>query len=114
MFRDLGASRTGLSAWWWQRVTAVYLAAFLAIGLIWLAVDPPADYAQWRGWLGAPGTRVALVLFVVAVAVHAFVGVRDIFMDYVPRGAVRVAALGLWSGAVAAFVAWGLLWVIGL
>ncbi|MFA9461736.1 succinate dehydrogenase, hydrophobic membrane anchor protein [Thiohalorhabdus methylotrophus] len=114
MFRDLGASRTGLGAWWWQRVTAVYLAGFLVVGLVWLGVAPPESYQQWRSWLANPGLKVALMLFVVTVAVHAYVGLRDVFMDYVPRGPVRIAVFVLWTAAVAAFIAWGMLWVTGL
>ncbi|HKL78387.1 MAG TPA: succinate dehydrogenase, hydrophobic membrane anchor protein [Gammaproteobacteria bacterium] len=114
MFRDTGASRTGLGAWWWQRLTALYIAAFLILGVGLLAVAPPADFAEWRGWLASGGGRVLLALFVVATGVHAYLGLRDIFMDYVPTGTVRVVALGGWTAAVAAYMAWGLLWVAGL
>ncbi|MFP4559804.1 MAG: succinate dehydrogenase, hydrophobic membrane anchor protein [Thiohalorhabdus sp.] len=114
MARTLGGARSGLAAWWWQRVTAVYLLVFLAAGLGGLLLAPPQDYAEWRAFLAAPGVRVALMLFVVATAVHAYVGVRDVFMDYVPRGGVRTTAFILWAAAVAAFVAWGMVWVTGL
>lgn len=114
MGRNLGGARSGLGAWWWQRVTAVYLTGFLAVGLVWLAFAPPESYGQWRSWFSAIEMQVALLLFVLAVAVHAYVGMRDIFMDYVPQGAARTVVFILWAAAVAAFVAWGLLWVTGL
>jgi succinate dehydrogenase / fumarate reductase membrane anchor subunit len=114
MFRDSGASRTGLGAWWWQRLTAVYIAGFLVLGVGWLAVAPPADYAQWRGWLDSPAVAVTLALFILATGIHAYLGLRDIFMDYVPAGGVRVLAMAVWTGLVALYMAWGLLWVAGL
>jgi succinate dehydrogenase / fumarate reductase membrane anchor subunit len=95
-------------------LTAVYIALFLVPSLALLSVHPPASYAQWRDWLAAPGLDVALALFVAATAVHAYLGLRDILLDYTPEGAVRVVALGLWSVAVAGYMAWGLLWVVSL
>ncbi len=114
MFRDTGASRTGLGAWWWQRLTAVYIAVFLVAALAWLGLRPPADFVQWRAWLSAGGVRVALALFVGSVAIHAYIGVRDVLMDYVRAGTVRTLAFGLWTLLVTAFGAWGLLWVARL
>ena len=114
MFRDTGASRTGLGAWWWQRLTAVYLALFLVVALGWLGMRPPEDFTQWRAWLAGDGVRVALALFIAAAAVHAYIGVRDVMMDYVPAGTVRTLAFGVWTLLVAAFGSWGLLWVVRL
>lgn len=113
-FRDSGPSRTGLGAWWWQRLSALYIGTFLTASLAWLALDPPAGYAQWRIWLAHDGIRMALVVFVAAVAIHAYIGVRDIMLDYVPEGALRGTALILWVLAVTAFVAWGWLWAADL
>ena len=114
MFRDKGASRTGLAGGGWQRLTAVYIAVFLMPALLWLTLNPPASYAQWRQWLTMPGVEVALALFVAATALHAYVGMRDIFMDYTPAGPVRLGLLGAWTVAVAAYLAWGLLWIASL
>lgn len=113
-FRDSGASRTGLGAWWWQRLSALYLGAFLAAALAVLALAPPADYGQWRGWLAHDAVRLALALFVGAVGIHAYIGVRDIMMDYLPEGVVRTGALIIWVLAVSGFVAWGWLWAADL
>lgn len=114
MFRDSGASRTGLGGWWWQRLTAVYIAGFLVLAVGRLALAPPADFVQWRAWLASPGVAVALILFILATGIHAYLGLRDVFMDYVPAGVVRVLATGLWTALVAVYMAWGLLWVAGL
>ncbi|MEF8792192.1 succinate dehydrogenase, hydrophobic membrane anchor protein [Thiohalorhabdus sp.] len=113
-FRDAGASRTGLWAWWWQRLSALYIAAFLVLGIVWLTVAPPSGYGQWRIWLAYDAVRLALALFVAAVGVHAYIGARDIMMDYVPEGVVRNAAVVIWVLVAAAFLAWGWLWVVDL
>jgi succinate dehydrogenase / fumarate reductase membrane anchor subunit len=112
--RDRGASRTGLGAWWWQRVSAVYIGVCLLGGLGWLLLDPPAGFGAWVARLRWGPVPPALAVLVLAVAVHAYVGVRDIFMDYLPAGTVRVAALGAWTALLTVGAAAGLLWVAGL
>ena len=51
--------------------------------------------------------RVATLLFVVSLAWHAWVGVRDILMDYVKPDGLRLALRGrscCWS--LAGYVGW--------
>lgn len=101
---------TGLRAWLVQRVSAIYLALFLVYAVARLLVAPPVGYAEWHGWLGAPAMGVATLLFFVALLLHAWVGLRDIVIDYVPMTSVRVALLsatglglvacGLWAAQV--------------
>ena len=74
------------------------------------AKESPLDFAVWRGLFAPLPMRIATLLFVVALALHAWVGMRDIFMDYVhPLGlrlALHIAALlwlvacVVWAGAI--------------
>ena len=101
---------TGLRAWLVQRVSAIYLAVFLVYAVAHLLVAPPAGYAEWHAWLGGPAMGVATLLFFVALLLHAWVGLRDILIDYVPVTALRVVLLsavglglvacGLWAAQV--------------
>ena len=93
----------GLRAWMLQRLSAVYLILFVALfggRLLWA---PPADHAEWTGWLARPGVATAVILGWLALSVHAWIGVRDIAMDYVKPTAVRFTLL--------VAVAFGLLWL---
>ena len=111
---DRGASRTGLGAWWWQRLTAVYIGVTLVTGILWLWADPPGGYAAWLARLRWGAVPPLLAVLVVAVALHAYVGMRDIFMDYLPAGSGRTVVLALWTALVTLLAAAGLLWVVGL
>jgi succinate dehydrogenase / fumarate reductase membrane anchor subunit len=101
---------TGLRAWVVQRISAVYLALFFVYLVVQWIAAPPADYAAWRAWLGHPVMNVASSLFVIALLLHAWVGLRDILIDYVHPTALRVSLLasvglgllacGLWAAAV--------------
>ncbi|HEY5720306.1 MAG TPA: succinate dehydrogenase, hydrophobic membrane anchor protein [Gammaproteobacteria bacterium] len=84
---------SGLRAWILQRVSGAYIALFV-VYLAWhFLVNPPADYPAWRDWVAAPAVTITGMLFVLAVLLHAWVGVRDILIDYVKPVAVRVGAL---------------------
>jgi succinate dehydrogenase / fumarate reductase membrane anchor subunit len=101
-------SRTasGLRAWVLQRVSAVYLALFLVYFVAQWAVAPPADYAAWRAWIGGPVMSVATLLGVTALLLHAWVGLRDILIDYVQPTALRLSLLAALALGLAACALW--------
>ena len=86
---------SGLKAWAVQRATSVYLALFGVYLLLHFLLDPPADYLAWRTWVAQPAVNLGLLLFVPALLAHAWVGTRDVLIDYVKPTAVRVMLLGL-------------------
>ncbi len=85
---------SGTRAWLWQRLSAVYLLAFTIYVLVKLAFAAPQNYDAWRGWLSGGGTEVAVLLFFVALLLHAWIGLRDVVIDYVHPLGLRVAVLG--------------------
>lgn len=97
---------SGLKAWAIQRLTAIYIGLFTLYLLATLLVAAPADYAGWRAWLGGPVTSVAMLLFVVSVLMHAWIGVRDVLIDYVHPIAIRATLLGAIALALIAMGLW--------
>ena len=45
----------------------------------------------WGGVVGGVGVKTLTVFTILAVAYHAWIGVRDIWMDYVKSAYVRLA-----------------------
>jgi succinate dehydrogenase / fumarate reductase, membrane anchor subunit len=90
-------ARYGLRDWLAQRVTAVLMALFTLIVLLQLLLPGELGYDRWAGIFAAQWMKVLTFAVVVALALHAWVGVRDILMDYVkPVGArlvIHVVAL---------------------
>jgi succinate dehydrogenase / fumarate reductase membrane anchor subunit len=66
----------------------------------------PLDFASWRAFVSLVPVRLALLLFGMALALHAWVGMRDIFMDYVHPVMLRLLLNGLVILALAASVLW--------
>lgn len=97
---------TGLRAWLVQRVTAIYMLLFVVAILVHFAVDPPHSYVVWRGWVTGPIVSICVMVFFAALFAHAWVGLRDVIMDYVHPLAVRVCLLVLLGFGLAPMVAW--------
>jgi len=96
----------GLQAWILQRITAVYLAVFSLVALPYLLFSPPADYLEWQRTVGNPWVYTTLLLFVLAVLIHAWVGLRDIAIDYVKPFILRLAVLILIGAALVVTGIW--------
>lgn len=90
----------GLRAWLWQRVSAVYMTVYLVYFGVHLTVAPPRSYGAWHDWMAGPVVTMATALFLGALLIHAWVGIRDVILDYAHSLALRltlltIAALGL-------------------
>ncbi len=112
--REVVGAHYGLRDWLAQRVTAVVMVVYTLLLLSVLASVPTLDYEHWRALWELPVMRYATVLFVLACYFHAWVGVRNIFMDYVKDTGLRlmlyvitIAAL-LWYGVWSVQILWGL------
>ena len=104
--RRATAGTGGLPGWLVQRATAVLiLATGAAVAIRWIA-HPPASHADLQAWLAPAWVRITVVLLFAGVVLHAYIGVRDVLMDYVkPRG-LRLAALFLAAVALAGEFIW--------
>ena len=101
---------SGLKAWILQRITGAYIALYvLFLAGVFLFAAPEGD-AAWRAWVGSTGVAITGMLFFIAVLLHAWVGVRDIVIDYIHHAGVRLAALvavglfllgsGIWAAKI--------------
>lgn len=84
---------SGLNAWVVQRFTAVYMLMFFVCALLHFVFNRPHSYYEWRAWLSAPFVLMATAIFFVALLLHAWVGLRDVVMDYINPLSLRVAVL---------------------
>jgi len=96
----------GLRPWLLQRLTALYMLLFMLYLLAHFLLAPPSSHAAWRGWILGAGTSVAAAAFFAALLLHAWVGVRDIILDYVHPVGLRVAALAALGTGLLAMAAW--------
>jgi len=86
----VGASY-GLRDWLAQRVTAVLMALFTVVLLAQLIFGGPLGYDRWAAIFSAQWMKFLTFVVIVSLAYHAWVGVRDIWMDYVKPVGLRLA-----------------------
>jgi succinate dehydrogenase / fumarate reductase, membrane anchor subunit len=94
--RRVGGAHRGLDMFLLQRASALYMLLFLPLFLIALMACGPFDYLTWRALFQAVGMKVVVLLFVVSVLVHGWIGVREIVIDYVHCARCVVARLALY------------------
>lgn len=97
---------SGLRAWLLQRVTALYLLGFIVYFVVRSLLAPSASFEEWSDWILSPGPRIATLLFFLALALHAWVGLRDIAIDYIKPFALRLAAFALIGVGLIATLVW--------
>ena len=80
----------GLTDWLSQRVTAVLMAAFTIVLLFQVLMPGQLDYLRWAGIFATRWMKALTFVVIVALLWHAWVGVRDILMDYVKPVSARL------------------------
>ena len=80
----------GLRDWLAQRVTALLMALFTLLVLVQLLLPGELGYDRWAGIFAAQWMKVLTFVVILCLAYHAWVGVRDILMDYVKHVGVRL------------------------
>jgi succinate dehydrogenase / fumarate reductase membrane anchor subunit len=101
-----------------QRVTAIVLAVYTLVLLIGILSMTGFTYEGWRnlftfGVLGMPVGQVLATLAFLSLAWHAYIGIRDIWMDYVKPVGIRLGLYVLsilWLAGAAIYfitIVWG-------
>lgn len=96
-----------------QRITAIIMAIYTLILFFGFLFSGEMNFENWRNLftftvLGAPVGQLLATLAFVSLAWHAWIGVRDIWMDYVTSAGLRLALHALtilWLLAAVVFFA---------
>jgi succinate dehydrogenase / fumarate reductase, membrane anchor subunit len=90
--RTVVGAHYGLRDWLSQRVTALVMALFTFVVLLQVLMPGELDYDRWAGIFSAQWMKALTFVVVLSVAQHAWVGMRDILMDYVKPVGIRLLA----------------------
>jgi succinate dehydrogenase / fumarate reductase membrane anchor subunit len=87
----------GLRDWLVQRATAVLMALFTIVIVVECLMPGEMSYDKWSGIFAHQWMKVLTFVMIGSILWHAWVGVRDVLMDYVkqlaPRIVLQVAAI---------------------
>ena len=81
----------GLRDWLSQRVTAALMALFTLVVLGQLIFSTgEIGYDLWAGIFTAQWMKVLTFVVIASLLYHVWVGMRDVWMDYIPSVALRL------------------------
>jgi len=98
----------GTRDWLAQRITALIMVVFTVIVGAVIVSKAPLTYDVWKDLFARGWMRVATLLFAVSLAWHAWVGVRDILMDYIKHDGLRLALQVVTLLLLAGYVSWAI------
>lgn len=104
--RDAVGAHYGLKDWLLQRLTAVVMTAYTLVVLAVALWNGGIDYALWTELFANTAFRLLTFLFMVALIDHAWIGVRDIYMDYIKPVAVRLTLQFVTAAMLVAYLGW--------
>jgi len=103
---------SGHRAFLLQRLSAVVLLAGLAAGALRVAFGSPVTFAQWQAWSGQPHGAGTLLVVSMAVLTHAWIGIRDVVLDYIHPIRLRFAVLAAVAAGLVLLALWTVLIVV--
>lgn len=106
----LSYGRSGVADWIVQRFSALILAAYTTVIVVWLAVHgTELTFAQWQGFIGQTWMKIFTLLTILALASHAWIGLWTVATDYLKKRLVRVVFLGFVAVSLVVYVVWGII-----
>lgn len=110
--RTVVGAHYGLRDWLIQRITAIVMATGSLSLAIYLLLHPYLGYDGWTGLFASGPVRAFALLFLLSLYYHAWVGVRDIVMDYVKSAGMRLVIHVLVILALILYAIWSvqILW----
>ena len=88
--RVITGAHYGLKDWLAQRITALVMAVYVIVFVGILLGCTPRQYEDWRALFGNQWMRIATLVFFLSLFWHAWVGMRNILMDYVNPTGMRL------------------------
>jgi len=80
----------GLKEWIVQRVTAIVMVVFTVVLLVDYCITGSATYEGWAGLFSNQFMKLLTFLAFFSLFYHAWIGVRDIWMDYIKPVGIRL------------------------
>jgi succinate dehydrogenase / fumarate reductase membrane anchor subunit len=104
--RIVTGAHYGLRDWLGQRVTAVILTVYSLYLFFSMVSAPQLDYRGWSMLFMSPFMKVATLLAMLALIYHAWVGIRDVYMDYIKPAGIRLLLQVLTILALIGYACW--------
>ncbi|MDO4693862.1 MAG: succinate dehydrogenase, hydrophobic membrane anchor protein [Eikenella sp.] len=114
--RKLAGAHYGLRDWAMQRITAVLMLIYTVAFVVFLLCLPKGEsgHLAWQAFFAQTWVKIFTQTTLIALLLHAWVGIRDLWMDYIKPFGLRLflhVATIVWLVVVLIYsvkVIWGL------
>ena len=105
-------ARYGLKDWTIQRATALVMAVCTVVLAVVITLVAPHSFESWRAVFASGFIRFVALIFLMSLFYHAWIGVRDILMDYVKPDGLRLVLMIATASVLVGYAGWalGILW----
>jgi succinate dehydrogenase / fumarate reductase membrane anchor subunit len=98
----------GLKDWLIQRLTAVYFGLYCFFLLGYCIVRSPLHASVWQALFANPGMKIASIIALLALVLHAWIGIWTVTTDYLKCTALRLSIQLLVAAGLLAEFIWGI------
>lgn len=106
--RIVTGAHYGLLDWLIQRVTAIAMAIYILLVIVLLLSFSPHEYTDWKVIFSNQWVRISSFLFFISLCWHAWIGVRNILMDYIHQTSTRLIIQVLVIFSLFYYVVWAI------
>lgn len=96
----------GLRDWVLQRGTAMMMAFYAAALLSMMIYRPPVQFEIWKSFFAPLWMKVATLLFFLSLVIHAWIGMKDVLMDYIKSPWLRLSIQSVTLLSLLFYVVW--------
>jgi succinate dehydrogenase / fumarate reductase, membrane anchor subunit len=102
----------GLKDWIIQRATAIIMAIYTVIFPVVVGVVGPDSFAAWQSIFANGFMKFITFLFFISLFYHVWIGMRDIWMDYIKSDGLRLLFLIATAALLVGYTGWAvqILW----
>jgi succinate dehydrogenase / fumarate reductase membrane anchor subunit len=91
--RGLGAAHSGTTQFWHQRITSVAGVPLTIAAVIIVVALLGRSHAAVVQILGSPLVAIIMLLFIINIVYHMWIGMQEIIVDYVQEDGFKFASL---------------------
>lgn len=106
--RIIVGAHYGLKDWLAQRVTALVMVVYTILFAAILLLRTPTGFDQWRAIFAPQWMRLATFVLILSLFWHAWIGVRDILMDYIKPTWLRLGLQVVVVLLLVAYTGWAI------
>ena len=91
--RNVTGANYGVFSWLLQRITAIIMLVslvFICGVILNVALNVTSDIISWQNAFHCVFVQVVVQLFFAALLFHAWVGMRDLWMDYISHHGIKL------------------------